>query len=348
MINITYFIKALKVSWMRRILQNSQGASWFTLSEIDFQKVQSFGNGYSKRSIATLYNPFWKELLQIWSYFCNCIRIESVYQILNSPLWFNNNLLNGEYFFIRDWYNKGLRHVSDLIDENGIFYEFEDIKNHYNVRGTFLDFQSLLRKIPNEWRTVLEDNKVTCILNKYNVRCSIYMQQLMADKKGCRRFYDIMTGSNIFIENNKWERKIPGISEREWIHYYSVLNQLNEVKLRDFQFKVTHNILVTKSFLYRINRIDNDRCEYCNQQAETIRHLFVECEPFEVKLFWSLLKDWLIASSNIDINLTERNILFAFQDKHRLRNYIFVLAKHYIYTNKFSGKQLNLDSFKAI
>ena len=65
-------------------------------------------------------------------------------------------------------------------------------------------------------------------------------------------------GSNIFIENNKWEREIPGISEREWIHYYSVLNQLNEVKLRDFQFKVTHNILVTKSFLYRINRIDND------------------------------------------------------------------------------------------
>ena len=56
------------------------------------------------------------------------------------------------------------------------------------------------------------------------------MQQLMADKKGCHRFYDIMTGSNIFIENNKWEREIPGISEGEWIHYYSVLNQLNEVK----------------------------------------------------------------------------------------------------------------------
>ena len=81
--------------------------------------------------------------------------------------------------------------MSDLIDENGNFYEFEDIKNRYNLRGTFLDFQSLLRKISNEWRTILEDNKVTCILNKYNVRCSIYMQQILADKKGCRRFYDI-------------------------------------------------------------------------------------------------------------------------------------------------------------
>ena len=115
------------------------------------------------------------------------------------------------------------------------------------------------------------------------------------------------------------------------------------MKLKDFQYKVTNKILVTKSFLYRINKIDNDLCEYCIQQPETIRDLFVECE--DVKRFWTFLNEWLRI---LKLNLEEKNILFAFQDKHQLINYIFVLAKYYIYVNKFSGKQLNLDVFKAI
>ena len=168
---------------------------------------------------------------------------------MNSPLWFNSNLTNGDYFFIKDWYNKGLKHVSDLIDEHGNFYEFDVIKTRNNLRGTFLDFQSLLRKIPNEWKTILKNNKVSCILNRYNVTCSTYVQQLIADKKGCGRFYDIMKAANTFILNNKWEREIAGITEREWTDYFSVIRLLQEVKLKDFQYKVTNKILVTKSFL---------------------------------------------------------------------------------------------------
>ena len=38
MINVHYFIKALKVSWLRRIIQNSQDTSGYSLSMIDFFK----------------------------------------------------------------------------------------------------------------------------------------------------------------------------------------------------------------------------------------------------------------------------------------------------------------------
>ena len=120
--------------------------------------------------------------LGIFLKFCSCIKVESIFQILNSPLWFNNNLRNGDYIYIKDWYNKGLRHVSDLIDERGNLYEFEALKTRHNLRGTFLEFQSLIRKIPNEWRITLDNNKVTCILNEFNVRCNIYVQQIIAEK----------------------------------------------------------------------------------------------------------------------------------------------------------------------
>ena len=78
------------------------------------------------------------------------------------------------------------------MDEQGNVYQFEDLKEKYDIRGTCLDFQSFLRKIPDNWKTVITDNKITCMLNRYNVRCSVYVQYLLKDKKGYRRLYDVV------------------------------------------------------------------------------------------------------------------------------------------------------------
>ena len=53
---------------------------------------------------------------------------------------------------------------------------------------------------------------------------------------------------------------------------------MNEIKLRDFQFKIINRILVTNIFLFKINKKDNDLCSYCQGEAESIIHLFVRCE----------------------------------------------------------------------
>ena len=39
MINIRVFIKALKISWIRRVILNSNNNSWYALSTIDFLKI---------------------------------------------------------------------------------------------------------------------------------------------------------------------------------------------------------------------------------------------------------------------------------------------------------------------
>ena len=127
---------------------------------------------------------------------------------------------------------------------------------------------------------------------------------------------------------------------------FSVIIALNEVKLKDFQYKITNKILVTKSFLYRINKTEDNLCEYCHEQPETIFHLFVQCE--EAKQFWSLLNNWLTEISNINMDLKDSSILFSYQDDNSLRNYLYVLAKYYMYANKFSGNGLSLQSFKTI
>ena len=99
---------------------------------------------------------------------------------------------------------------------------------------------------------------------------------------------------------------------------------MKEVKLKEFQYKTTNKIFVTKYFLHRINKIDNNLYEYCQHEPETIYHLFVECE--KVRIFWDNLKIWLNNNAHIRIALENKNILFAFQDNNILISYILVFG----------------------
>ena len=114
--------------------------SWYVLSGIDFQNFFSLGLGYASQFKQNTDNPFWKDVLHNWSEFCNDIKIESVNHVLESPLWYNKHLINRVNFCIQDRYNKGIRLVSDITDEQRNVYQFEDLKEKYNVCGTFFRF----------------------------------------------------------------------------------------------------------------------------------------------------------------------------------------------------------------
>ena len=43
MINLPEFIRALKISWFRRVIQNSENIEWHSLSKIEFNKFFSCG-----------------------------------------------------------------------------------------------------------------------------------------------------------------------------------------------------------------------------------------------------------------------------------------------------------------
>ena len=139
------------------------------------------------------------------------------------------------------------------------------------------------------------------------------------------------------------------INEEEHKSFNKVMCSIKEIRLTDFQYKVTNKILVTKSFLHKTNKVDNNIYEYCNLQPETIYHLFIECEI--VKRFWNELRIWLSNNSTVIhiIELGEKQVLFACQDKRNtLRNYLCITAKYYIYVTKFTRNSLLLESFISL
>ena len=51
--------------------------------------------------------------------------------------------------------------------------------------------------------TTLNNNKNICIIYNFIVRCNVYVKLVLKDKKGCRRFYDLMSQSTKIEQTNK-------------------------------------------------------------------------------------------------------------------------------------------------
>ena len=98
------------------------------------------------------------------------------------------NLTEDENFLYKNWFDKGVRNVVDLIDMNGNIYSFHQLKEVYGIKGTFLDYQTLIRKIPRSGKEKKQLLKI-----QMNVRMLSIMYVLIVilkDKKRSRSVYD--------------------------------------------------------------------------------------------------------------------------------------------------------------
>ena len=143
---------------------------------------------------------------------------------------------------------KGIRNIIDIIDFNGHLLTFEQLREQYNIKGTFLDYQRLVRKIPNTWIDTINTSNVECNLLKYNVQRNCYLGLILKDKKGSRNIYDKLVPLREQFINERWKNEIGNITEEEQRKVNSNLRYINEIKLRHFQFKINNKILVTNSF----------------------------------------------------------------------------------------------------
>ena len=205
--------------------------------------------------------------MHVWAEFCKIVPVEDINQIIESPLWYNDNIGRGKIFF-KNWHDKGIRMISDILYQTGEIYTLEQLKAIYGIKVTFLDYQKVINNIPHSWKMHINDNKIFIVQSKMNVICNIYAKKLIKTKKGSRIFYATFVNINEYIPQGKWQEEIGDINESEWKTYFQNIKQWHEVKLRDFQYKINNKILVTNSFLHKINKIDNGNCTYCMEHPE--------------------------------------------------------------------------------
>ena len=107
-----------------------------------------------------------------------------------------------------------------------------------------------------------------------------------------------------------------------------------------------HNVLPTRTTLYRDGLIEDATCNLCNATEQTLTHLLTDCVT--IAEFWTLFQNWWSEKTSEIIKLSTSHILYGWFDgtKHwQILNYCLLIAKYSIFCTSLRGDELNFQNF---
>ena len=339
MTNINDFIKALKISWIRRSLSSS--SSWSLLLHASIPELNNYtfilGSSFIRDLANRTCNVFWKEVLYALSDFYEKYPYNAN-EIATTPLWCNPAItINNEPVYYRGWYQRGVRTISDLINENGSFLTHTQFCSIYNFVVPFTLYYGLTSSIRQRWGDSIEHVNQPFI--------SPPLLTILSCKKGIRSIYNVLNFKcfETLGYQMKWEQKLPNVPINWQVVNESIFS-VSSVKLKWFQYRIVHRLLGTNYFLHKIGVRDDAYCSFCKRYPETIYHIFIECTI--VKQFWRQVKNWLIEVFRINIELNDEEILFGVDDGSYFVKLVVLLAKFHIYKQKMNNAHPSLKCLK--
>jgi len=119
-------------------------------------------------------------------------------------------------------------------------------------------------------------------------------------------------------------------------------------KLIVFQLKLLHRRLATNSFLTKIGLKDNEQCTFCQNDKETLIHLFWTCDVSTS--FGYGFKQWGINRGELPntINLSPCLILGLKPNKNKNINFVFFNFRFFIWSCKVRNVFLKIENFPLL
>lgn len=340
MIDISAYIKSLKVSWIQRSLTSS--GPWVEILheivpkyETDFFKV---GVEYIKRVNSVIENEFWKEVL---------LSIYDLYDIiktnnrldLQSPIWYNPHIrINRTTLAYPGWINKGVYNISDVMDSNYVFLSYERFCQKYDFTPPVTLYHGLILTL-KKLAITLEPMLLPHIPE--------YLQVILSNKKGSISVYTKFREPYKRPKSEaKWEKRWENFVI-DWNETYKrMIYFCKDPTKKWFHYRILHDILGTNDLLFKMGIKDSPLCSFCNKHNETIYHLFCECE--KVKQFWADTQNWINSTLKSNTIMVNDKIILGFQPvfSYVLNEYI-ILTRFHIYQQKMRNQQPSIELLKV-
>ncbi len=275
MIHIFSFIRYIKIRWVKRLLENENGAWQNLVNTIilrNEKNIWNLGRRKLEEFSKLIKNSFWRDVILAVSYWKE--EPQNANEFLSMSIF---NFIPPRMFYqYKSWTEVGFKILNDLVDDHGNLLPFEMIKQKTR-RGDFLKYFSLISKIPKAWKEAIKKHLVhnnferqedkIMDLKKYNSLKFVYKDLL----KRAKRQHTAKQESWMQLLNTN-------ISSEEWSEIYSRAKFCTkDTKLISFNFRLIHRIIATNDFLKRINILDDNKCTFCKRENESIEHLFYDC-----------------------------------------------------------------------
>ena len=272
--------------------------------------------------------------------------IEST-DFLAEPLFYNKKFtIDKKVIFKETWFVNGIKKVKDFFNDNGRMLTIHEFNNKYLLnQQQFLFYNGCLETI--------RQYKRKCNFQVIDNLCSeksLVLQKLYSIPKGAKGFYDcLIECSNVtpkFCEkwNNKLEKDI------DWSKVFDNVVKNKEIKLRWFQVRINTRILCTNITLLAMGLREDDLCTFCNEETESIEHIFTDCEP--VFQFLNSIKSLLIEYAIVDNRFSFDNELILFGHTNTCFKiddallYFIQIVRYFIYKSRCEEVLPIINSFK--
>ena len=243
------------------------------------------------------------------------------------------------------WYNKFIKvnqkpiskifpcqlFIADLYHQNKLL-DWQSFKDKLNLtQKDYFGWRQIIAAIPKSWKKLISDNNIfseiprtqhiiqltrSIPLEKLTSKY-LYMLSIHRVKKPPSSQSNILEKIN--EENPKW-KEIYTLGRKTTVNNYS----------RMFHFKCMHNILYLNDRLFKMNLVTSNACSYCNEQNETIIHLFSACT--KTINTWNLLRTKTKLTLPV---LTPKSAFFGFHEiDDKLINHIHLIFKIAVYKNR--------------
>ena len=338
--NLQKFDSALKISWMKRLLNQNEGWAIFPL-KYGIGKILRYGDEYQEIVIANTSNKFWKDTAMAIKALYDTLQYNNTNQIYNTPIWYNSKIKLKNR---REWDEKGFHLLSDILTEEGILLNERELRAG-GLKINFLDYHKLDKK----WKILTQG----CILGKKKIGPQIprLLFEIGLAPKGCNKTYNKLMAYNstVVIEvKNKWERvlneEIPyGTVEKGFV---AIPKMIEGPYQKYFQFRLLHSRIVTNKKLHTMKISDTKNCPLCQVAEETIKHAFLECRY--VITLWNQIEGWCNNITNTYTKFNEIEKIFGLKSSDKLIDKVIMCTKLVIFNNRKTGEKHHINDVKLM
>ena len=131
---------------------------------------------------------------------------------------------------------------------------------------------------------------------------------------------------------NKWVQEL-GVQIDDWQNIYSSpFRTTRNTKLQNFQFKLSHRITATHSFLFKCGLKETELCTFCTETKESLLHLIWKC-TYSKNFWFSLVNIFENCGLNMQY-INASNIILGIMnplDPDNTKNQVILILKYYLY-----------------
>lgn len=328
---------------MRGAAEICSTSIWFHIPRSVFQKMGGLEFllkcDFDVHKVPVKLSNFHKQILQFWK-----MIFTHNFSPHGSILWNNRVItINRKSIFRRDWYEKGILFVKDVMDSDGRLLDYRAWLEKYDLNCTQREYNKICKAIPLPLIQLIQN--VLLYLNVELVLPKLMINDCyLSDKKCNNKLISVALKSIIFHDYNRGitaqvSDKVT-VSMMEKAHSKYIKWPISP-KIKETHFKIFHKVYPVAEFLKNRFKFEVDLCTFCNSADETLEHMFFSC-PVS-RSFWLEIKNWLsLKISYVPVFEFSHILLYADNLKSNISdmiNIIILMGKYHIHCTKWRNSK---------